>query len=117
RIVRDSTGAATGFFLESAAIEYVWAYLDEITTDEDRDRFLDLAFATYLETGVTAATDMALGETELATFLRRLERDGRLPFPVSAHWLLRPTGDPEADLAALARAAEVRDLVAERFDT
>ncbi|RAC97428.1 amidohydrolase, partial [Burkholderia multivorans] len=35
RIVRDSTGAATGFFLESAAIEYVWAYLDEITTDED----------------------------------------------------------------------------------
>ncbi len=60
---------------------------------------------------------MALGETELATFLRRLERDGRPPFPVSAHWPLRPTGDPEADLAAVARAAEVRDLVAERFDT
>ena len=112
-IVRDEAGQATGFLLENAAIEYVWSYLDEIVTDADRDRFLDTAFRVYLENGVTAATDMALGETELATFLRLLERDGRLPFPVTAHWLLRPTGDPEADLAAVARAAEVRDLVAE----
>lgn len=117
KVVRDEDGQATGFLLESAAIEYVWAFVDEITTDEDRDRFLDLAFETYLENGVTAATDMAMGETELATFLRRLDRDGRLPFPVTAHWLLRPTGDPERDLAAVARAAEVRDLVADRYDT
>lgn len=111
-IVRDADGQATGFMLETAAIEYVWSYLDEITTAADRDRFLDTAFAAYLANGVTAATDMALGEPELAAVVRLLERDGRLPFPVTAHWLLRPTGEPERDLAQVARAVEVRDQVA-----
>ncbi|SMX70671.1 amidohydrolase [Brevibacterium linens] len=111
-IVRDAQGKATGFLLENAAIEHAWSYLESVTTDDDRDRFLDSAFRVYLENGVTSATDMGVGETEAATFRRRLERDGRLPFPVTAHWLLRPTGDPTRDLAAVARAAEVRDQFA-----
>lgn len=112
-IVRNGQGQATGFLLENAAIEYAWSYLESVTTDEDRDRFLDSAFRVYLENGVTSATDMAVGEAEAATFRRRLERDGRLPFPITAHWLLRPTGDPARDLAAVARAAEIRDQFAD----
>lgn len=111
-IVRDGRGKATGFLLENAAIEHAWSFLETVTTDEDRDRFLDSAFRVYLENGVTSATDMAVGEAEAATFRRRLESDGRLPFPITAHWLLRPTGDPIRDLAAVARAVEVRDQFA-----
>lgn len=112
-IARDGDGRATGFLLENAAVEHAWAYLDEIATDDDRDRFLDNAFQVYLHNGVTAASDMALNEVDLATFRRRLARDGRLPFPVSAYWLLRPTGDAEEDLKNVQRAIEVRDQVAQ----
>lgn len=112
QIVRGDDGQATGFLLENAAVEYAWTYLDEIATDDDRDRFLDNAFQVYMQNGVTAASDMALNEVDLATFRRRLDRDGRLPFPVTAYWLLRPTGDPEEDLKNVQRAIDVRDQVA-----
>ena len=46
-----------------------------------------------------------------------LRRDGRLPFPVDAHWMLRPTGDPEADLAEVERVAAIRDEMAAEFGT
>lgn len=112
QIVRAANGDATGFLLENAAVEYAWSYLEATATDDDRDRFLDSAFRVYLESGVTAATDMAIGEAEAAAFRRRLDRDGSLPFPVAGYWLLRPTGDPARDLAAVDRAAEVRDQFA-----
>ncbi|GAA1859632.1 amidohydrolase [Brevibacterium marinum] len=111
-IVRDAQANATGFLLENAAIEHAWTYLENKTTDDDRDRFLDSAFRTYLEHGVTAATDMAVGEAEAAAFRRRLDRDGRLPFPVTGYWLLRPTGDPAQDLDNVRRAAQMREQFA-----
>ena len=111
-IVRDSDGMPTGLLLENAAIEHAWTYLEAVTTDDDRDRFLDSAFSAYLGNGVTAASDMALGDAEVATFRRRIDRDGRLPFPVTGYWLLRPSGDPERDLEAVRRAAQIRDQIA-----
>lgn len=110
-VVRDVNGDATGFLLETAAMEYVWKYLDDIATDDDRDRFLDNAFAVYLSEGVTAASEMALDDVDLDTFLRRLDRDGRLPFPVTAYWLVHPTGDPEQDLRNIERATVARERV------
>lgn len=112
-IVRGPDQEATGFLLENAAMEYAWSYLEEIADDDDRDRFLDNAFQVYLDNGVTAATDMALNETDLATFRRRLDKDGRLPFPVAAYWLLRPSGDPDIDLDNVERAIAVRDELAQ----
>ncbi|MGO3024132.1 MAG: amidohydrolase [Brevibacterium sp.] len=112
-IVRGETGAATGFLLETAAIEYAWSFLETITNDADRDRFLDSAFRVYIDNGVTAASDMAVGEAEAAAFRRRLDRDGCLPFPVTGYWLIRPTGEPERDLESVARAVEVRDMFAQ----
>lgn len=114
-IVRDDNGDATGFLLETAAIKHAWAYLEAAASDDDRDRFLENAFNAYLETGVTGATEMAFGPADLATYRRRLDRDGRLPFPVNAHWLLTASGDPEADLAAIAEVARIRDEVAAQY--
>ncbi len=114
-IRRDAAGQPTGFLLETAAMQYAWGYLEQTATEVDRDRFLANAFAAYLETGVTTATEMALSEADLAAFERMLERDGRLPFPMTAHVLLQPTGDAASDLAQIERAAEWRDRVAARF--
>lgn len=104
-IVRDENGDATGFLIETAAVQYAWGYLDEVTTDADRDRFLAAAFAAYLETGVTGATEMSFGHADLATYRRLLDRDGRLPFPVNAHWMLTATGDLASDLAQIDEVA------------
>ncbi len=111
-IVRDANGDATGFLLETAAMKYAWDFLANAATDEDRDRFLAKAFAAYLETGVTGATEMSFGPADLATYRRMLDRDGRLPFPVNAHWLLTATGDPEADIAQIEEIVRARDELA-----
>ncbi len=114
-IVRDANGDATGFLLETAAVKHAWGYLDEVTTDDDRDRFLTAAFDAYLETGVTGSTEMSFGHPDLAAYRRVLDRDGRLPFPVNAHWLLTASGDLETDLAEVAEVARIRDEVAAQY--
>lgn len=114
-IVRDEHGHATGFLLETAAMEFAWSYLASVTTDADHDRFFENACAVYLESGVTGATDMALNDDHLGAIVRRLERDGSLPFPITGHWFLSSTGDSSADLAQVTRAIELRDDISARF--
>ncbi|MGO3832413.1 MAG: amidohydrolase [Microbacteriaceae bacterium] len=108
-IVRDSAGNATGFLLETAAVSFAWRYLESLRGEEDEDRYLDAAFTAYLESGVTGATEMSFGHAELAAYRRRLARDGRLPFPITAHWMLTATGDTAQDLAQIEEVIEVRD--------
>ncbi|QIM15681.1 amidohydrolase [Leucobacter insecticola] len=114
-IVRDEHGKATGFLLETAAIRHAWAFLESAASDADRDRFLENAFSAYLKTGVTTATEMSFGPADLATYRRRLDRDGRLPFPVNAHWLLTASGDSATDLEAIAEVARIRDDIAAQY--
>ncbi|QZY51340.1 amidohydrolase [Leucobacter tenebrionis] len=115
KFVRDTSGEATGHLLETAAMHHGWGYVESITTDRDRDRFLRSAFDAYLSTGVTGATEMSFGETEVATYRRMLDRDGRLPFPVDAYWMLTATGDSSRDLAQIDRAVEIRDTLAANY--
>ncbi|MFT4233131.1 MAG: amidohydrolase [Leucobacter sp.] len=114
-IERDENGDATGFLLETAAMQYGWGYLDRVSTDEDRDRWLAAAFEAYLETGVTGASEMSFGHPDLAAYRRILDRDGRLPFPVNAHWILTASGDLETDLAEVAEVARIRDEVSAQY--
>lgn len=114
-IVRDENGDATGFLIETAAVKYAWGYLDEVATDDDRDKFLDAAFNAYLATGVTGSTEMSFAHADLEAYRRRLDRDGRLPFPVNAHWLLTATGNHEEDLAQIEEVARVRDEIAATY--
>lgn len=114
-IVRDEHGNATGFLLETAAIQYAWEYLTQVATDDDRDRFLRNAFDAYLATGVTSSTDMSFGPSDLAAYERVIERDGKLPLSINAHWILTATGNLEQDLAQLEEVIRVRDAVAEQY--
>ncbi|MFJ8544441.1 amidohydrolase [Streptomyces sp. NPDC093586] len=108
-VVRDAHGEPTGFLLETAALDLVLPYLESVATDHEHDAFLARAFDAYLKAGVTGAVDMGMGESALTALRRLLDRDGRLPFPVSAHWLIGSTGDAAADLAQVERAVRLRD--------
>lgn len=111
-VVRDAAGQATGLLLETAGTQYAWAFLGAQSTPEDVVAALDRAFATYLETGVTGATEMSLNASEVAGLRTIIARDGRLPFPITAHWILEPTGDTERDIAGAAAITALRDEIA-----
>ncbi|HZU92492.1 MAG TPA: amidohydrolase family protein, partial [Microbacterium sp.] len=65
RIERDAAGTATGMLWENASLGLMRDRLDEIVSDEERERALESALEAYLAAGVTAAVDMGLGEPEL----------------------------------------------------
>ncbi|WP_238147498.1 amidohydrolase [Rothia uropygioeca] len=111
-IARDEFGRATGMLYETACTRYVWSFLASVVTPEDRIRSLDRAFTSYLGSGVTGATDMSMNDAQLSALRAIIDRDGRLPFPVSAHYLLEPSGSLEQDLAAVSHVAAVREDVA-----
>ncbi|MFD5601174.1 amidohydrolase [Leucobacter sp. NPDC058333] len=111
-IVRDAGGEATGLLLETAGTQYARAYLLAQTTEADIVAALDRAFAAYLAAGVTGVTEMSLNAEEVAGLRAIVARDGRLPFPITAHWILEPTGDTERDLAGVTLITELRDEIA-----
>jgi predicted amidohydrolase YtcJ len=112
-IVRDKNGDVTGFLKETASMTLCWGYVTEVATEADRDDFLQRAFTAYLESGVTAGTEMGLDEAEVAALKRWIERHGNLPFPIAAHWMLQPSGNEQDDLAQIERAAQVRDEISQ----
>lgn len=111
-IVRDTAGDATGLLLETAGTQYATAFLLAQRTGDDVVRALDAAFAAYLAAGVTGVTEMSLNGPEVDALRAIVARDGRLPFPMTAHWILEPTGDAAADLAGVDAIVALRDEIA-----
>ncbi|MEU1973653.1 amidohydrolase [Microbacterium sp. NPDC019599] len=107
-IARDAVGQPTGMLYETAATQYAWAHRDATTTDADRDEDVQRAIDAYLASGVTGVVDMAFDEFGLEAFERaRTRHGGELPLRVAAHWIITNTGDDAANLAQVARAAEL----------
>ncbi|GAA2177475.1 amidohydrolase [Leucobacter tardus] len=111
-IVRDAAGRATGLLLETAGTQLAGAFLSAQATEDDVVAALDRAFAAYLAVGVTGATEMSLSAPEVAGLRAIIARDGGLPFPITAHWILEPTGDTGRDLAGVDGIVELRDALA-----
>ncbi|WP_461172617.1 amidohydrolase [Arthrobacter sp. Z1-9] len=105
RIGRDGQGEPDGMLYETAAQQFVWPFLAKVTSDAERDAAVERSIEAYLAAGVTGAVDMALGELDLAAFLRAAaRRGGRLPIRVVAHWFIHNTGDEAENLAQVERA-------------
>jgi len=112
RIGRDADGEPDGMLYETAAQTHVWTFLAAQTDDADRDAAVERTLAAYAATGVTGAVDMAFDELGLAAFQRAAgRRGGNLPLRVAAHWFVENTGDEAANLAQVARAAELAETV------
>lgn len=111
-IARDADGRATGMLYETACTQYVWGFLSAQTTPDELVTRLETAFGGYLADGVTTVTDMALTQAEVAGMRGILARDGRLPFPVTGHLLVEPSGDTATDLAVVEETVRLRDELA-----
>ncbi len=111
-IARDADGEATGMLYETAGTRYAHGFLLAQTTEADVVRALDLAFDAYLAVGVTGVTEMSLNAAEVSALRAIFERDDRLPFPLTAHWILEPSGDAARDLEGVAGIVSLRDEIA-----
>lgn len=106
-IARDPlTGEATGYIDETAMREIVWPLIESMATDELRDSYLATALRGYRESGVTAVTDMAVGEADLAAMVRA-EKNGTLTTRIVGHWSTQRYADPADNLAQVERAVEL----------
>ena len=106
QVHRDEHGAATGLVDETAMHRLVWPVLERFSSDGDRDEALRTVLAAYAESGIAGSTDMALGEEDYAA-MRRADAAGVLTTRIAAFWRIEPTGDDEANLAQVGRAAEL----------
>ena len=107
RIVRDPvTGHATGHLLENASVTTVWPLLAGAVDDDARDRRLRAAIDAYVESGVTAAVDMALDRASVEA-MARAEAGDTLDVRVIGHWLVHRTGDPAEELRQVDIAASM----------
>lgn len=105
-IHRDEHGHATGLIDETAMEQLVWSTLDRFKTDDDIDDSLAAALRAYRESGITATTEMALDEADLAG-MRRASDAGQLTARIAAHVIVHRTGDRQRDLEQVARVAEL----------
>lgn len=103
---RDESGAATGLVDETAMHRLVWPVLDGFVDDSHRDAALTTVLAAYASSGIVGSTDMALGEDDYAA-MRRADAAGTLTARIAGFWRIQPTGDESANLAQVARAAEL----------
>lgn len=107
-IVRDpETGEATGHLLESASFELVTPLLARVE-DTVRDGYVTTALEAFARAGITAVVEMALEEDALES-LARMRDAGRLTTRVVAHMIIWRKGDTAAELALVARAAELAE--------
>ena len=105
-IVRDpETGEATGWLQETATTNLVWPLLSNVP-DGERDRQVGAALDAFARAGITSVVEMALEESALAS-MARLQAAGKLTARIVAHVIMWRSGDPEQELAQVARAAEL----------
>ncbi|MEQ8665389.1 MAG: amidohydrolase [Rhodospirillales bacterium] len=105
-IVRDpETGEATGWLQETATTNLVWPLLSNVT-DAERDAQVAAALGAFARAGITSVVEMALEERALES-MARLQVAGKLSARVVAHVIMWRSGDPEKELAQVARAAEL----------
>ena len=100
------TGKATGFLEETAAETFAWAYLESMTSDEQRLTHLRSAIEHLNASGVTGVIDMGLNAAALKA-MAQAEEEGWLNVRVVAHWLMSREGTPADHLAQVAEAAEL----------
>ena len=107
-IVRDANNRVTGWVQEMAHLHLVNEALQEKTSQEDKQRYVDNAFSALLTNGYTAMADLLTGEEVFAMLEAMLEKDGCLPVRVRCFWLVSPDKDMDKPLAAVDRALELK---------
>jgi len=106
RIVRDpDSGEATGYLLENASVNYVWALLNKLEPAV-RDRHIATALDAFSRAGITSVVEMALEESHLESMLR-MDARGELKQRIVGHMIIWRSGNSTEEVALVKRAIEL----------
>lgn len=103
---RDDSGQPSGVLSEAAHFEYVWTFLANVSTKEEKHAALDEAVNAYSSAGYTGMVDMAMDEGTW-TVLREFYERRKPPMRIAAHWLIPYTEDQDAISERVDRAIEL----------
>lgn len=107
-IHRDSNGNPSGLLSEAVVFTVIWPHLANVASMEEKLDALKDAISVYTASGYTGLVDMAMDEnTWEALLVLRQQQNGKLNLRIAVHWLIAPSGDSEADLKQVDRAAEL----------
>ena len=106
---RDETGRPSGLLAEAAHFGYVWPFLADVTTREEKFAALDGAMDAYSAAGYTGMVDMAMDESTWDV-LREFYTKRQPPVRIAAHWLIPYTEDRAAIFAHVDRAIELHAI-------
>lgn len=94
-VPRDPDGTPSGLLAEAAQTEFVWPFLNNISTTEEKQDALETAFDSYIRSGCTGAIDMAMDKN--AWDALELYRNTRgLPLHIAAHWFIPLVAEKDA---------------------
>ncbi|PVI00450.1 amidohydrolase family protein [Periconia macrospinosa] len=107
-IERDSEGRASGLLSEACVLLFVWPYLANVLSTEEKMGALRAAIAAYHKVGTTACVDMAMDENAWEAILALREAsNGKVPMRIGAHWCIVPGDGKEDRLKQVNRAIEL----------
>lgn len=107
-ISRRASGEPAGMLYERAVHEIMGDYLEQVTSDEDREEAIRRGLHAFSATGVTTVVDMAMKDAAWKALNAVAAQDGgRLPVRVAAHWIVADAGNDADNLAQVRRAAEI----------
>ncbi|KAL2847451.1 amidohydrolase 3 [Aspergillus pseudoustus] len=105
-IHRAKDGRASGLLTEGAVMNFVWPFLERVTSREDKLSALRTAVKTYSAVGYTGIVDMAMSE-DTWDVLNDYRRDHGFPFHIAVHWLIPFSEDQDINLSYVDRAIEL----------
>ncbi|KAL2811671.1 amidohydrolase 3 [Aspergillus granulosus] len=105
-IHRNKSGRASGLLSEGAVMNFVWPFLERVTSTEDKLSALRTAIETYSSVGYTGVVDMAMSE-DTWEVLNIYRRDNGFPFNIAVHWLVPFSEDQDVNFSYVDRAIEL----------
>jgi predicted amidohydrolase YtcJ len=103
---RDDSGRPSGLLAEAAHFDYVWTFLADAMTTEEKHAALEEAVKAYSEGGYTGIVDMAMDDNTWAV-VRGFCDKRKPPVRIAAHWLVPYTEDEKAISDRVTRAIEL----------
>lgn len=106
-IHRDAEGKPSGVMDEGAMMSIIWPFQAVSSSKEERMESILQAVHEYNAAGYTGVIEMAMDEEAWDSLLTLRSQHPDLPMRVSAYWLIKPTGDREANSKQVQRAVEL----------
>ncbi|CAI6297293.1 unnamed protein product [Periconia digitata] len=107
-IERDAEGRASGLLSEACVLLYIWPFLANVLSADEKAGALRAAIAAYHEVGTTGCIDMAMDDNIWdALVALREASNGNLQLRVGAHWCIVPGDGEEHRLQQVDRAIEL----------